>query len=259
MDDYGFPGPAVPVGSSTYYVIRFAGTEQQPALLALFGWRRELIRIANDMSEAGLARIKLQWWREELERAAAGTAQHPLARRLGDAMRDRGLPLAPLDAMAEATDEDLRGETPWSREDLLAHCARGGGSFGELLARAGGASPDAGRELGTAARLAEILRDLGGDLRRERCRLPRAELQAAGLMPDRDGLRDPAQAEALRRLLGGLAPLARVDRRRAEGPAGRWYALRRALLDELARSGFDVLDGKTSITPLRKLWVAWRA
>jgi phytoene synthase len=258
MDDYGLPGPAAPLGSSAYYVVRFASPEDQPALIALFGWRRELIRIATHVSDAGLARIKLQWWREELERAAAGTAQHPLARRLGEAMRDRGLPAATLDAMAEATDEDLRGDAPWSREDLLAHCARGGGSFGELLALIGEASPEAGRELGTAARLAEIVRDLGGELRRERCRLPRADLQAAGLTPQLDGLRDSASTEPLRRLLGELATLARIDRPRA-GAASRWYALRRALLDEVARGGFDVLDAKTSITPLRKLWVAWRA
>ena len=258
MDDYGFPGPSAPVGSSAYYVVRFAPVDQQPALVALFGWRRELIRIATGISEAGLARIKLQWWREELERAAAGTAQQPLARRLGEAMRARRLPLTALDAMAEATDEDLRGEAPWSRADLLAHCARGGGSFGELLALVAEAPPQAGRELGTAARLAEILRDLGGELRRERCRLPRADLDAAGLPPELDGLRDSAKAEPLRRLLGELATLARVDRRRA-GAASRWYALRRALLDEIARSDFDVLDAKTSITPLRKLWVAWRA
>jgi len=258
MDDYGFPGPSAPVGSSAYYVVRFAPVDQQPALVALFGWRRELIRIATGISEAGLARIKLQWWREELERAAAGTAQQPLARRLGEAMQRHGLPVATLDAMAEATDEDLRGEAPWSRADLLAHCARGGGSFGELLALVAEAPPQAGRELGTAARLAEILRDLGGELRRERCRLPRADLDAAGLPPELDGLRDSAKAEPLRRLLGELATLARVDRHRA-GAASRWYALRRALLDEIARSDFDVLDAKTSITPLRKLWVAWRA
>ena len=258
MDDYDFPGPAAPPGSSAYYVIRFADPAQQPALVALFGWRRELIRIATQVSDAGLARIKLHWWREELERAATGTAQHPLGRRLGDAMREHALPLASLDAMAEAIDEDLRGEAPWSREDLLAHCARGGGSFGALLAQVGGAAPDTGRELGAAARLAEILRDLGGDLRRERCRLPGAGLGAAGLLPDLGGLRDAASAEPLRRLLGELAATARVDRRRA-GPASLWYALRRALLDELERGGFDVLDAKTSITPLRKLWVAWRA
>jgi 15-cis-phytoene synthase len=173
-------------------------------------------------------------------------------------MRRHRLPLASLDAMAEATDEDLRGAAPWSREDLLTHCGRSGGSFGELLALIGEASAQAGRELGTAARLAEIVRDLGGELRLERCRLPRADLQAAGLTPQLDHLRDPTSSEPLRRLLGELAVHARVDHRRA-GAASRWYALRRALLDEVARSGFDVLDAKTSITPLRKLWVAWRA
>ena len=205
MDDYDFPGPAAPPGSSAYYVIRFADPAQQPALVALFGWRRELIRIATQVSDAGLARIKLHWWREELERAASDTSQHPLGQRLGHAMHEHALPLASLDAMAEAIDEDLRGEAPWSREDLLAHCTRGGGSFGALLAQVGGAAPDTGRELGTAARLAEILRDLGGDLRRERCRLPGADLGAAGLLPDLDGLRDAASAEPLRRLLGELA------------------------------------------------------
>jgi len=249
------PAPRRP--SAAAPTTSFATPAQQPALIALFGWRRELIRIATGISDAGLARIKLQWWREELDRAAAGTAQHPLARRLGEAMRDHPLPVAALDAMAEAADEDLRGVVPRSRADLLAHCARGGGSFGELLAVVGGASPGTGRELGTAARLAEILRDLGGELRRERCRLPRTDLDAAGLTPDPALLRQAGQTEPLRRLLAELAALARVDRHRA-GPASRWYALRRALLDELARGGFDVLDSRTSLNPLRKLWVAWR-
>jgi phytoene synthase len=255
MDDYGFPGPSAPAGSSAYYVIRFAPAPQQPALTALFGWRRELIRVTTGVSDAGLARIKLQWWREELARAGAGQALHPLARRLAAAMQAHALPVATLDAMAQAADEDLRGESCWSRQDLLAHCARAGGSFGELLARVGGGAPEAGHALGAAARLIEMLRDLGGELRRDRCRVPGAELAAAGLEPAALGA--PQHAPALRALLGGLAADARVAAGGA-GPAGRWYALRRALLDELERSGFDVLEGKTSLTPLRKLWVAWR-
>jgi phytoene synthase len=35
-------------------------------------------------------------------------------------------------------------------------------------------------------------------------------------------------------------------------------AIYRTLLDEIARDGFQVLDRRTSLTPLRKLWIAWR-
>jgi phytoene synthase len=36
-------------------------------------------------------------------------------------------------------------------------------------------------------------------------------------------------------------------------------AIYRTLLDEIARDGYHVLAGRTSLTPLRKLWIAWRA
>jgi phytoene synthase len=35
-------------------------------------------------------------------------------------------------------------------------------------------------------------------------------------------------------------------------------AIYQALLDEIARDGYQVLDRRTSLTPLRKLWIAWR-
>ena len=34
-------------------------------------------------------------------------------------------------------------------------------------------------------------------------------------------------------------------------------AIYRTLLDEIARDGYRVLDRKTSLTPVRKLWIAW--
>ena len=35
-------------------------------------------------------------------------------------------------------------------------------------------------------------------------------------------------------------------------------AIYRALLDEIARDGYHVLDRRIALTPLRKLWIAWR-
>jgi phytoene/squalene synthetase len=48
--------------------------------------------------------------------------------------------------------------------------------------------------------------------------------------------------------LTGLTPAIRVQLR-----------LHQALLNVLERSGFDVVDQRIGLTPLRKFWLAWRA
>ena len=35
-------------------------------------------------------------------------------------------------------------------------------------------------------------------------------------------------------------------------------AIYSALLDEIERDGYRVLDRRIALTPLRKLWIAWR-
>jgi phytoene synthase len=248
-------GTALRPGTSAYYVVRLSPAAQQAALGALFGWRHELIRAATRVSDPGVALVKLQWWREELRRARSGAGQHPLARPLGEAAHTYGLPAGAFDAMAKAAESDVHRTGCVNVEALQDYCECSGGAFGELLARVGGTDPLAGRRLGSAARLVEVLRDLGGDLRRNQCRLPRTELDRAGLHADR--LLDGAGGAALRELVAALGEQARIEGR-PSGPAGRWYRLRRLLLDELRAGGWDVLDAKVSITPLRKWWHAWK-
>jgi phytoene synthase len=46
--------------------------------------------------------------------------------------------------------------------------------------------------------------------------------------------------------------------RRAQRPGLIMAAIYRTLLDEIERDGFRVLTQRTSLTPLRKFWIAWR-
>jgi phytoene synthase len=46
--------------------------------------------------------------------------------------------------------------------------------------------------------------------------------------------------------------------RKAQRPGLIMAAIYRTLLDEIERDGFRVLTRKTSLTPLRKFWIAWR-
>jgi phytoene synthase len=46
--------------------------------------------------------------------------------------------------------------------------------------------------------------------------------------------------------------------RKSQRPGLIMAAIYRALLEEIERDGFPVLTGKTSLTPLRKFWIAWK-
>jgi phytoene synthase len=46
--------------------------------------------------------------------------------------------------------------------------------------------------------------------------------------------------------------------RRAQRPGLVMAAIYRTLLDEIKRDGYQVLSQRTSLTPIRKLWIAWR-
>jgi phytoene synthase len=45
--------------------------------------------------------------------------------------------------------------------------------------------------------------------------------------------------------------------RRTQRPGIIMAAIYRALLDEIERDGYAVLDHRIALTPLRKLWLAW--
>ena len=54
------------------------------------------------------------------------------------------------------------------------------------------------------------------------------------------------------------AQLAPEDRR-SQRAGLAMAAIYRALLDEIARDGYRVLDRRIALTPIRKLWIAWKA
>jgi phytoene synthase len=116
-----------------------------------------------------------------------------------------------------------------------------------------------------AFQLTNIIRDVGEDARRGRIYLPIDELQrfnvpAADILEARhsDNFRKLMQFQAERAIHfydQAMAQLPAVDRK-SQRPGLVMAAIYRTLLDEIARDGFLVLDRRTSLTPLRKVWIA---
>jgi phytoene synthase len=123
------------------------------------------------------------------------------------------------------------------------------------------------RALGIAFQLTNIIRDVGEDARKNRIYLPVEDLQKFNV-PASDilGLR---QSEAFGQLMRFQAERARAhyeeafralpaEDRKAQRPGLIMAAIYRTLLEEIERDGFAVLHRRTSLTPLRKLWIAWK-
>ena len=67
-NEWLFPNRATPPGSSAYYSVRFAPLRLRHDLAAVLAWRHEVRAILEEVSDPGVARLKLNWWIEEMER-----------------------------------------------------------------------------------------------------------------------------------------------------------------------------------------------
>jgi len=265
--DWGFPNPATPPGSSTYYSLRLAPANRRDGLAALYGWRYQLQAVLDQVTDTAVAVAKLRWWQDELARTVAGTGSHPLSRQLGPVIDQRGLPLEPFLAMIRGAAAIIERRQPRDPDALTAAAAQDLGALFELLTRTAGdqglAQIDRARRLGAYTTLVYQIRDCGRLLRRGRCEfISTQQLDALGLNPA--DLAQPTQRHHLPAILSALADHARRlrgERREPDGlstPIRIRVRLADLLLDELAAGAFDLADQRIALTPLRKLWHAWR-
>jgi len=258
-------------GSSFYYSFLFLPPERRRAITALYAFCREVDDVVDEMQDAAGAQAKLAWWAQEIDRMYAGEPQHPVTRALAPHSAPFGIRRESLLLVLEGMAMDLRQNRYLDYATLARYCHNVAGVVGELAAGIFGASDERtyeyARKLGLALQLTNILRDVGEDARRGRVYLPLEDLQRHGvriadLLAGRyvDGYLALMRFEAQRARAAyaqALANLPAADRR-AQRPGLIMGAIYAALLDEIEREDFRVLHQRIALTPLRKLWIAWR-
>jgi phytoene synthase len=158
---------------------------------------------------------------------------------------------------------------------LRRYCHLVAGVVGEVAATIFGRSSeqtiDYAHTLGRALQLTNIIRDVGDDARRGRIYLPMDEMQRFGVKAseilmghapwgysDRFTALMRFQAERAQATYDeAMALLPEVDRE-PQRPGLMMANIYRTLLREIEEDGFQVLHQRTSLTPLRKLWIAAR-
>jgi phytoene synthase len=258
-------------GSSFYYSFLFLPPERRRAITALYAFCREVDDTVDDATDQSVARIKLAWWRNEVTQMYSGTPTHPVMLALKPHIQPYDLKQEHLQAIIDGMEMDLDQSRYLDYPNLKKYCWHVAGVVGILSASIFGVTnPQTlkyAETLGLAFQLTNIIRDVGEDARKGRIYLPIDELQqfnvtAADLLNARHSEKFEAlmkfQAARAQQLYDDAFALLPKEDRRAQRPGLMMATIYRTLLDEIERDGFHVLTQKISLTPLRKLWLAWK-
>jgi phytoene synthase len=277
--------------SARYFALLYSPAPQRLALDALFGIEREISESLRPGLDHHVAHSRLQWWREECERAAVGRPVHPMTRALVDAVtaapssasaptslaNSPAVPLPQLGGLCGLVDVavwDLAGATFETRRELTAYCERWSAAiiepFAPRKAADAPATPDTRianwSTLGAAMREIEMLSHLAREAHYGRLRVPLDELESAKVDPG--VLAKPPWPVAVVELLRArheslrdeiTRALSDVDR--AQQPALRGLLVWAALARRSSQRTEHALPNRLQLgrfDAVADAWLAWR-
>ncbi len=258
-------------GSSFYYSFLFLPKPQREAITALYAFCREVDDIADECTDLQTARAKLAWWRTEIANLYMQKPQHPVTKALVPAVKAYDLSAEHFQEIIDGMEMDLDQNRYADFKQLQLYCYRVASVVGLLSASIFGFNNrntlKYAHDLGMAFQLTNIIRDVGEDARRNRIYLPLDELAQFGVT-EADILQG-LESEQVQNMLEFQIERAEsfYDRafnalpeedRKSQRTGLIMAAIYRTLLREIKADGAQkVLNARTSLTPLRKLWLAW--
>lgn len=256
---------------SGYAATIFAPADRRRALLALYAFNDEIVRVREHISQPLPGEIRLQWWTDMLTGPGHGGVEgHPVAAELLAAIRAFGLPVDALTRLIEAHQLDLYNDPMPDMAALEDYLQQTSASLLSLAALVVGSASDhvahVARHAGFAIGLTRIIATLPFDSSRRQMFLPRDGLERHGVdiesvfsgraTPELRAALNDLIAEARRHLDVALELLTGLSRdvRTVFLP----LATARSELDLLARPDRDPF-APLQPSRLRTLWTVWRA
>lgn len=258
-------------GSSFYYSFMFLPAQRRQAITALYAFCREVDDAVDDIADPVVASKTLAWWRDEIDRTFDGQATHPVGLALQTSLKHFELHQEYFLEIIDGMEMDLYPQTYPAFKHLALYCHRVASVVGLLAAEIFGydnrKTLKYAEKLGLAFQITNIIRDVREDAERGRIYLPEEDL--ARFQVTAEDILALKQTPELTKLLKFEADRAREFYREAMALLPQedrfkqrtgliMSAIYEATLDELERDGFRVMQQRISLTPLRKLWLAWK-
>lgn len=249
--------------------LMFLPRRTRAGLIALHAWVQEISDVPVKCRDAAVALNKLSWWQEEIRNTFQGRGRHPVSQALQPLVEAGKLAEPDLQSLIEAYASETAPLRFPSFQALQDHAYRTGGAVQLLCLDILDAQPaevrSLARQLGAAHRLAMLLQHTGADVRANRLFIPSEDLQRfqvteAEVLACRESpaFRKLMEFEADRILGMPVHALSEPLSHPALLPGLILTALDRALLTEIRADGYRVLSRRIALTPLRRLWTAWR-
>ena len=259
-----------------YAAFRLLPASRRRSMCALYAFLRQTDDLADEPGSAQGKAQALDAWRQALEAALAGDGgAWPGLPALADTVQRYAIPAHLLHAVIEGVERDIQPRGFATFAELADYCYHVASVVGLSCLHIWGYRSEGGQaerlaeRCGIALQLTNILRDIRDDAENGRIYLPRDDLARFGVEPQELAAAGPP-SDRVRALLAfegqrayeyyeAARPLARlVD------PVGRpvlrtIVGIYRALLDEIARRDYHVLDGRISLPTWRKITIALRA
>ncbi len=258
-------------GSSFYYAFLFLPANRRAAITAFYAFCREVDDVVDEISDPSVAQSTLAWWQNEVLQSFAGSPTHPVMKALMPHSTVYGIEANHLLSVIEGCQMDLSQTRYLDYPGLKRYCHLVAGVVGEVAAKIFGQTDPQTTQyahtLGLAFQLTNILRDVGEDAMRGRIYLPIDELKqfdvkAQDLMQrqysDRFTSLMKFQADRAHALYEEAFALLPLADKQAQKPGLMMASIYRTLLREIEADNFQVLHQRVSLTPLRKLWLAWK-
>ncbi len=258
-------------GSSFYYSFLFLPDLQRQAIIALYAFCREVDDVVDEITDNDIARKKLEWWRSEITQTFKGEASHPVAKALQTALQNFDLHEEYFMEIIDGMEMDLDQFSYPEFKHLALYCHRAASVVGLLSVEIFGYQDrntlKYAENLGMALQLTNIIRDVREDAERGRIYLPQEDLQQFNIKTA--DILELKSSEELISCLKFQAERARNYYQQAFDAlpdSDRYHqrtglimaAIYEATLNEIESDGFQVMQHRVSLTPLRKLWIAWR-
>jgi phytoene synthase len=234
---------AAVAGTSFYYCTLFYPADIKRSLNALHAFHAEIGQVIEDCTDPGVAHLKLAWWHEEIQRLYTDTARHPVTRELTPLISRFAITATAFFDLIRHYEQWIHPPRHDSFQDITDDMAQGPGKLWKLSTVICGFSdqdtPEIVSQMGSLFGLYNLIQNH----------------RVNRLLPPNQ------QMDYLKRLIIDLDDCCRrlpeID---CQAQAGALILANiiKQTCNEITRDSLTLDQCRVSLTPLRKLWIAWR-